>query len=136
MFTFGVGDDVDTFLLDQLVQTFRGAGTYVRIGERIDEEVSGLYSKISAPVLTDIELDFDNMLVEELYPALPLPDLFAGTQLIVTGRYRDSGSPTITLTGELTATARSIATRSISRPTRAAKSSSRACGPPARSARC
>lgn len=101
MFTFGVGDDVDTFLLDQLVQTFRGAGTYVRIGERIDEEVSGLYSKISAPVLTDIELDFDNMLVEELYPALPLPDLFAGTQLIVTGRYRDSGSPTITLTGEL-----------------------------------
>lgn len=101
MFTFGVGDDVDTFLLDQLVQSFRGAGTYVRTGERIDEEVSSLYNKISAPVLTDIEIDFGNMLVEELYPALPLPDLFAGTQLIVTGRYRDSGSPAITLTGEL-----------------------------------
>ena len=101
MFTFGVGDDVDTFLLDQLVQAFRGAGTYVRIGERIDEEVSSLYNKISAPVLTDIEIDFGNMLVEELYPALPLPDLFAGTQLIITGRYRDSGSPTITLAGEL-----------------------------------
>jgi Ca-activated chloride channel family protein len=101
MFTFGVGDDVDTFLLDQLVQMFRGAGTYVRSGERIDEEVSSLYNKISAPVLTNLAIDFGNVLVEEVYPALPLPDLFAGTQLIITGRYRNSGSPTITLTGEL-----------------------------------
>ncbi len=101
IFTFGVGDDVDTFLLDQLHQSFRGAGSYVRPHERIDEEVSALYNKISAPVLTNIELDFDGVIVEDIYPSAPLPDLFAGSQLIVVGRYRDSGRATITLGGEL-----------------------------------
>jgi len=101
IFTFGVGDDVDTFLLDQLHQGFRGAGTYVRPDERIDEEVSALYSKISAPVLTDVRLEVDGVLVEDMYPAAPLPDLFAGTQLIITGRYRDGGDATLRLSGEL-----------------------------------
>jgi Ca-activated chloride channel family protein len=101
IFTFGVGDDVDTFLLDQLYQKFRGAGTYVRPDEQIDEEVSGLYNKISSPVLTNIEVEFDGILVEEMFPSAPLPDLFAGTQVIIVGRYRDGGSATIRLTGEL-----------------------------------
>ena len=101
MFTFGVGDDVDTLLLDQLYQMFRGAGTYVRTGERIDDEVSSLYNKISAAVLANLMLDFGDVRVDDLYPAVPLPDLFVGTQLIVTGRYRDGGATTIRLTGEL-----------------------------------
>ncbi len=101
IFTFGVGDDVDTFLLDQLWQKFRGAGTYVRPGERVDDEVSSLYNKISAPVLTDVELDVDGVLVEELFPGKPLPDLFAGTQLILVGRYRDGGPATVRLEGDL-----------------------------------
>lgn len=101
IFTFGVGYDVDTVLLDQLYQAFRGAGTYVRPEERIDDEVSALYAKISAPVLTDLTLDFGSVMVDELYPSEPLPDLFAGTQLIVTGRYRDGGATTVTLRGTI-----------------------------------
>lgn len=101
LFTFGVGYDVDTLLLDQLYQEFRGAGTYVRPEERIDDEVSALYAKISAPVLTDLELDFGGVMVDELYPSAPLPDLFAGTQLIVVGRFRDGGDTTITLRGTI-----------------------------------
>ncbi|MBN2303373.1 MAG: VWA domain-containing protein [Anaerolineae bacterium] len=101
IFTFGVGNDVDTLLLDQLYQAFRGAGTYVRPDERIDEEVSSLYNKISAPVLTNVELDVDGVMVEEMFPAAPLPDLFVGSQLIIVGRYRDDGPATIKLSGEL-----------------------------------
>jgi Ca-activated chloride channel family protein len=99
IFPFGVGDDVNTVLLDTLAEQHRGITGYVRPNERIDEEVSGFYAKISTPVLADIELDFDHVLVEDTYP-YPLPDLFAGTQLILTGRYRDSGATRITLTGE------------------------------------
>ncbi|MBN1681137.1 MAG: VWA domain-containing protein [Anaerolineae bacterium] len=101
IFTFGVGDDVDTFLLDQLNQKFRGVGVYVRPDERIDEEVSSLYGKISSPVMTNITLDFDGMMIYDMYPETPLPDLFAGNQIIIVGRYRDSGSATVKLTGEL-----------------------------------
>jgi Ca-activated chloride channel family protein len=100
LFPFGVGDDVNTILLDTLAEEQRGATGYVRPHERIDEEVSGFYSKISTPVLADIELDFDDVMVEDTYP-YPLPDLFAGTQLILVGRYRDNGATKITLTGKV-----------------------------------
>jgi Ca-activated chloride channel family protein len=88
IFTFGVGDDVDTVLLDSIVRDHRGTGAYVRPGERIQEEVASLYNKISAPVLTDVTLDLGGLNASDLYPKLPLPDLFAGTQLTLTGRYR------------------------------------------------
>lgn len=101
IFTFGVGDDVDTFLLDQIVMDFRGTGTYVRPTERIDEEVASLYNKISAPVLTDVVLDFGDVRAELLYPE-QLPDLFAGEQLTLVGRYRGSmDDATIKLSGLL-----------------------------------
>jgi Ca-activated chloride channel family protein len=102
IFTFGVGDDVDTFLLDAIVRDFRGTGSYVRPTERVDEEVASLYNKISAPVLTDIALDFGGLQVDTMYPIQPLPDLFAGTQLTIVGRYRDTAEGiNITLSGKV-----------------------------------
>ena len=100
LFPFGVGDDVNTILLDTLAEQHRGAAGYVRPDERIDEEVSAFYVKISTPVLANIELDFGDVLVEDTYP-YPLPDLFAGTQLILVGRYRGDGAARIVLTGEV-----------------------------------
>ena len=100
LFPFGVGDDVNTILLDTLAEQHRGGTGYVRPHERIDEEISGFYAKISTPVLANIELDFGDVLVEDTYP-YPLPDLFAGTQLILVGRYRGGGATRIVLTGDV-----------------------------------
>jgi Ca-activated chloride channel family protein len=104
LFSFGVGDDVNTELLDTLADDNRGLVSYVRPDERIDEEVSSLYMKIQTPVLTDLEIDFGDVLVDELYPP-EIPDLFAGSQLILAGRYRlpdgVSGRETIRLTGKV-----------------------------------
>lgn len=98
LFAFGVGYDVDTYLLDSLAQENHGLSFYVLPGERIDEEISNFYAKISTPVLTDLELDFGNLIVYDLYPQ-PLPDLFAGSQIVVVGRYRDGGQTDIHLMG-------------------------------------
>lgn len=98
LFAFGVGNDVDTFLLDSLAQNHRGTSSYVRPGQAIDEVVSGFYAKISTPVLSDISLDYDGIVVEQLYPQT-LPDLFAGSQLVLVGRYREGGPATLTLRG-------------------------------------
>ncbi len=98
LFAFGVGDDVDTYLLDSLVTNHSGASTYVRPGEPLDEIVSGFWSKVSAPVLTDIALDLGDAQIDEIYPT-PLPDMFAGSQIVVTGRYRAGGPAPVTLTG-------------------------------------
>jgi Ca-activated chloride channel family protein len=98
LFAFGVGDDVNTILLDTLAQEQRGASAYVRPGERIDEEVSAFYAKVSTPLLADIDVRVDSVHVEEIYP-YPLPDLFAGTQLVIVGRYREGGPALIQLNG-------------------------------------
>jgi Ca-activated chloride channel family protein len=98
LFAFGVGYDVDTFLLDSLAMENRGTTTYVTPAQAIDEAVSGFYTKVSLPVLTDIELDFGDIVVSDVYPE-PLPDLFAGSQLIVVGRYLEPGRDTVRLSG-------------------------------------
>ncbi len=98
LFTFGVGYDVDTVLLDQLAQDQHGSSTYVQPGEDAETAISSFYQKISAPSLTDLAIRVDGISAYDLHPN-PLPDLFFGSQIIVTGRYRDSGTADITLTG-------------------------------------
>ncbi len=99
LFAFGVGYDVDTFLLDSLAQGHHGASSYVLPEERLDEQLSAFYAKISTPVLTDLALDFGSVSTYDLYPS-PLPDLFAGSQIILVGRYRQGGPATVTLSGK------------------------------------
>jgi len=98
LFAFGVGYDVDTFLLDSLAQAHHGTSTYVLPDERLDEVLSAFYAKVSTPVMTDLELEFDGISAYDLYPS-PLPDLFVGSQIIVVGRYREGGIATVTLNG-------------------------------------
>ncbi|MFC2037587.1 VIT domain-containing protein [Chloroflexota bacterium] len=100
IFPFGMGYDVNTFLLDTVAQNHRGASGYVRPEEAIDEKVSAFYAKVSTPLLADLEIDYGRIDAEDVYP-YPLPDLFAGAQLIVVGRYRDGGDTTVTVRGEV-----------------------------------
>lgn len=99
IFPFGVGYDVNTALLDTIAQDHRGASGYVRPEESIEEKVSAFYAKVSTPLLADLELDF-GVEVYDLYP-YPLPDLFAGTQLVVVGRYHEGGDAVVTLAGQV-----------------------------------
>ncbi len=102
LFAFGVGYDVDTVLLDTLSSTYGGTSTYVQPNEDIEAAVSGLYNKISAPILAKPALEIDgNVILEDTYPPFPLPDLFASSQLILTGRYRGEGTIRLTLRGEV-----------------------------------
>jgi len=98
LFAFGVGYDVDTYLLDTLAMNQHGTSFYVQPGERLDEALSSFYFKISTPVLTDLSLDFGDQTVFDVYPS-PLPDLFVGSQIVVVGRYREAGAADATLSG-------------------------------------
>jgi Ca-activated chloride channel family protein len=118
IFTFGVGDDVNAVLLDQLAEKTRSVATYVRESEDIEAKVSSFYAKISHPVMTNLKLsvkgqptykiegDFrttkiwlaDPVAWKDIYPQ-QLPDLFHGSQLVMLGRYSGEGKVTMTLTG-------------------------------------
>jgi Ca-activated chloride channel family protein len=73
----------------------------VRPAEDIEAKVSGLYSKISNPVLTNLKIAATNDIsLTDVYPA-QLPDLFHGSQLVVFGRYSGKGAAAIKLTGQV-----------------------------------
>src|SRR5262249_41949965 len=100
VFTFGVGDDVNAALLDRLSDMTRSASAYVRPEEYIEVKVSGLYGKISHPVLTDLKVSASaGIKLSDMYPK-QLPDLFHGGQLVVLGSYNGKGHGSITLTGK------------------------------------
>ena len=101
IFTFGVGDDVNAAMLDKLADETRAVSTYVRPEEDIEVKVSGLYAKISHPVLTDLKLTASsNVTLTEMYPQ-HLPDLFHGGQIVVLGRCKGQGHAALTLTGQV-----------------------------------
>ncbi len=87
VFAFGVGHDVNTYLLDRLSAAGRGSTQYVQPGEDVEVALGMLAAKIRHPVLTDLEIADAPVELTEIYPST-LPDLFAGEELIVFGRYR------------------------------------------------
>ena len=48
LFTFGVGYDVNTVLLDTLADNQRGASAYVKPGEDLEDAVSGFYARLAS----------------------------------------------------------------------------------------
>lgn len=116
IFTFGVGDSVNTVLLDSIVREFKGAGTYVRPTQRIEESVASLYNKISAPVLTGVTLSIDGVTAELLYPN-QISDLFAGEQLTLVGRYRGNAqNAKVTISGMVDGQKQSFVYENLSFP--------------------
>jgi Ca-activated chloride channel family protein len=91
VFAFGVGHDVNTYLLDRLSAAGRGATGYVEPGEDVEQALSVLATKIQHPVLIELAIGDTPVELSEIYP-ITLPDLFAGEELVVFGRYegRDS----------------------------------------------
>ncbi len=99
IFSFGIGTDINTHLLDKLTEKTHGVSQYVLPAEDLEIKVSNFYSKISQPVLANLKLKFSGAVkTAKLHPA-ELPDLFKGEQLAVFGRYTGSGDAAIVLEG-------------------------------------
>lgn len=99
VFTFGVGYDVNTVLLDKIASTNFAVSDYIEPNEKIEQKISAFYDKISHPVLTDLSLDFESIQVEDVFPK-KLPDLFKGSQLTIMGRFDTERKEEISLSGK------------------------------------
>lgn len=89
LFTFGVGYDVNTALLDKLAAENGGVADYIEPKEDIEIKVSNFFAKVNYPVLTDLKLDMAGVETDLVYPRA-LPDIFRGSQVILIGRYRNA----------------------------------------------
>jgi hypothetical protein len=99
LFTFGVGYDVNTVLLDGLANENRGTVGYIEPNEDIEVKVSDFFAKINHPVLNDVKIDWGGVQTDLIYPRT-MPDIFHGSQLVLIGRYRSSARR-LTLTGKV-----------------------------------
>jgi Ca-activated chloride channel family protein len=99
LFTFGVGSDLDETFLRSLASQNSGEYYQITSDGAIASILSGFMTRISYPLLKKITMDYSTLDQYDVYPRT-LPDLFAGTQLSVLGRFRKEGVSKITFTGQ------------------------------------
>ncbi len=114
VFSFGIGNSINRFLLDNMARAGRGEVEYVLLNDGADEKVKCFSQRIQTPVLTDIQLQFsDDLKVADLCGTgvspvregsqaaemARLPDLFDVKPLILHGRYTAPGKGTLTIRG-------------------------------------
>lgn len=89
VFTFGVGVDVNTPLLSRIARETRASAEFVLPKEDVEVKVGHVFERLRGPLLTRPELHVvdDPNRVSDLIPS-PLPDVFEGEQILLSGTYR------------------------------------------------
>jgi len=106
IFTFGIGSEINTHLLDKITELTKATRSYITPNEDIEVKISNFYDKVQSPVLTNLSLSFGSIRTFQTYPN-NLPDLFKGSSLTIFGRYNIPGryggtiNPTIILEGTI-----------------------------------
>ena len=98
IFCFGIGLDVNQQLLTLISQDNLGVATFL-MNDELEEKITNFYLQIRNPVLLNTSISFTPKVLSEIYPD-PLPNLYKGQQMIVSGRYNEPLDVDVTLSGE------------------------------------
>lgn len=100
MFTFGIGNGVNRFLIEAMSAEGKGDAEIVTLAEAADPAVERFIRRTRNPILTDVQVQFDGVVVDDVLPTA-IPDVFSEKPVIVKGRYTKPGKGTILLSGKL-----------------------------------
>lgn len=101
LFDFGVGYDVNTKLMTKLAEHNHGTSQFLEPDENLETALSGFYSKIKNPILSDVQIAYQGVEVKDIYPR-KVNDMFAGNQVMLLGRYKDGNKiAKVSLTGKI-----------------------------------
>ena len=107
LFDFGVGYDVNTRLLNKLSEAHHGTSQYLEPGENLETALSSFYDKIKSPVLSDVSIAYNGITVKDTYPR-QVKDVFAGSQVLLLGRYKGSGQASVVVSGKINGVAKAF----------------------------
>ena len=100
VFSFGIGNGVNRFLLEGMGRVGRGACEIVTLESDGDAAAQRFHERVHSPLLTDIRVDFGGLDAKDVYPdPAAMPDLFAARPLVLKGRYDTAGQGVVTLRG-------------------------------------
>jgi len=100
VFSFGIGDSVNRYLLDKMAQEGKGEAEYVSLKDDGSKAAKKFYERVRTPLLTDISVDWNGLPVTDVYPN-KLSDLFSAKPVILYGRYTKGARGTIKLKGKM-----------------------------------
>jgi len=100
VFAFGIGSNVNRFLLDGMAKYGRGEVEYVALNDDGSAAARRFHERVRNPLLTDISVDWNGLPVADVYPK-QIPDLFGAKPVILSGRYTGMGKGTIRLKGKM-----------------------------------
>ena len=86
IFSFGVGQSPNRFLMNRMALVGKGAVTYLTLNDNAADVMNRFAERISHPALTDVSINWGDMQVEDVYPSR-LPDLIVGRPIVISGRY-------------------------------------------------
>ena len=99
IFSFGVGADVNTPLVERLAIEGRGTAHFVRPEESVERAVALVASRLTSPIATDLRIRAEGVRLSKMHPNGPV-DLFAGQDLVVLARYDGTGRARIRFDGQ------------------------------------
>lgn len=97
LYVFGIGTSVNNQLLTEMAAQNNGTCAFLGTNN-VADEISSFYTTIQNPVLLNTTIAFSPSIVSQVYPN-PLPNLYKGQQLIISGRYNTPGPVQVTLSG-------------------------------------
>lgn len=82
LFTVGIGSAPNSHFMQRAAEFGRGTFTYIGDVDEVEQKISQLLGKIQYPVLTDLQVRFDDGSVPDYWPA-PIPDLYRGEPVLI-----------------------------------------------------
>ena len=96
--TIGIGSSPNRFLIDGVAKQGSGMSGVLGLNTNPKELVRQIVTRIHRAQLADIQIDWGQLSVYETYPRR-IPELWAGSPMILFGRYAAGGETEITLSG-------------------------------------
>lgn len=100
VFSFGIGNSVNRFLLDKLAAEGKGEVEYVGLKDDGSKAAKRFYERVRTPLLTDLSIEWNGLPVADVYPG-KLTDLFSAKPVVLYGRYTEAGRGSIKLKGNI-----------------------------------
>lgn len=100
VFTFGVGNSVNRFIINAMSQVGKGDSEMVTLADKADAAVERFVKRTQTPILTNLSATFDGVAVEDVLPK-EIPDVFDNKPVVLYGRYTQPGHGTVTISGQL-----------------------------------
>ncbi|GAB3423705.1 VIT domain-containing protein [Flindersiella endophytica] len=98
--TVGIDVAVNEAFLRRMATLGGGHYELVENEERLDEAMEAIHRRIGTPLVTGLTVTGDGLeLVPDSLTPTPLPALYAGAAVLITGRYRGSASGALTVSG-------------------------------------